>query len=64
VCTIGHTGSGPFAKPTWSPDGSTLAWSDTTGIWTSPVDPATPGCGISPRLIARGGSAPDWGPSS
>lgn len=62
-CTITHSGVGPFAKPTWSPDGSTLAWSDSQGIWTSPVNTAVDGCGLAPKLTVRGGSTPDWGPA-
>jgi WD40-like Beta Propeller Repeat len=64
VCTIPHTGTGPFAKPTWSPDGSMLAWSDGRGIWSSPVDTAVEGCGLAPRLIVPGGATPDWGPAA
>jgi hypothetical protein len=64
VCAIGHTGHGPFAHPTWSPDGSTLAWSDGSGIWATPVDTSVAGCGIAPALIVAGGSTPDWGPAT
>jgi Tol biopolymer transport system component len=53
---------GQLLKPTWSPDGSTIAWSDSNGIWESPVTPGTANCGLSSRLIVRGGSRPDWGP--
>jgi hypothetical protein len=63
ACAIPHSGSGPFAKPTWSPDGTTLAWSDRRGIWSSPVDTAVDGCGLAPRLIVSHGSTPDWGPA-
>jgi hypothetical protein len=63
ACTIPHTGTGPFAKPTWSPDGGTLAWSDGRGIWSSPVDANVEGCGLAPRLIVAGGATPDWGPA-
>ncbi|MEA2135741.1 MAG: hypothetical protein QOC68_3650 [Solirubrobacteraceae bacterium] len=63
ACAIPQAGAGPFAKPTWSPDGSTLAWSDRRGVWSSPVDTAVSGCGLSPRLIVAHGSTPDWGPA-
>jgi WD40-like Beta Propeller Repeat len=63
VCTLRAT-HGPLAKPTWSPDGSSLAWSDTAGVWTSRVDLGSPGCGLSPRLVVRRGSTPDWGPAA
>ncbi len=64
ACTISHSGSGLFAKPTWSPDGSTLAWSDGKNIWTSPVNVAVDGCGLAPRRIVTGGVTPDWGPKA
>lgn len=54
---------GAFGKVTWSPDGSTLAWSDSNGIWESAIDPAVPNCGFAPRLVIKGGSNPDWGPT-
>lgn len=63
VCAIAQSGAGPFAKPTWSPDGSTLAWSDRRGVWRSPVDTAVDGCALSPRLIVARASTPDWGPA-
>lgn len=62
-CAI-RTASGPLAKPTWSPDGRSLAWSDRAGIWSSPVDLGSPKCGLSPRLVIRGGATPDWGPAA
>jgi WD40-like Beta Propeller Repeat len=66
LCAIRATGPGPFATfadPTWSPDGTTLAWSARGGIWSSKVLPNQEGCRLSPKLIIRGGSAPDWGPA-
>jgi hypothetical protein len=47
----------------WSPDGSTITWSTSQGVWVSPA-PADNGggaCALQPRLIAPGGSDPDWG---
>lgn len=48
-----------------SPDGSMLAWQDTAGVYVSPVPTQTGGgtCTLQPRLIAPGGSRPDWGPA-
>jgi hypothetical protein len=62
ACSI-PAANGPLAKPTWSPDGAMLAWSDHAGIWSSPVDMTRTGCGLSPRLVIRSGSTPDWGPA-
>ena len=61
-CAI-RASNGPLAKPTWAPDGRSLAWSDRSGIWSSPVDLSAPKCGLSPRLAIRGGARPDWGPA-
>ena len=62
ACSVRAT-HGPLASPTWSPDGTTLAWSDASGIWVSPVDLGASGCGIQPRLVVPGGRTPDWGPA-
>jgi hypothetical protein len=64
ACTITHRASGPFAKPTWSPDGSTLAWSEGSSIYRSPVNTSVAGCGLSPTRIVKGGVTPDWGPKA
>jgi hypothetical protein len=64
ACTISHRSSGPFAKPTWSPDGSTLAWSEGSSIWSSPVNTSAADCGLSPKRIVKGGVTPDWGPKA
>lgn len=63
-CTI--TGAtGKFDNPTWSPDGKSLAWADSRGIWvgqlTNIVDGGT--CEVSRRLVIPGGTQPDWGPA-
>jgi WD40 repeat protein len=62
VCRI-PASRGPLARPSWSPDGSSLAWSDPAGVWVSPVDTAASGCGLAPRLVVTGGARPDWGPA-
>jgi hypothetical protein len=62
ACSI-PAAHGAFGKVTWSPDGTTLAWSDSNGIWVSPVQLGVTNCGLAPRLIIRGGKNPDWGPA-
>lgn len=51
--------------PTWSPDGSSLAWRETNAgrseIW---IKPQADTCGVQPRLLFAGGSEPDWGPAA
>jgi sugar lactone lactonase YvrE len=58
---------GTVAGLTWSPDGTTLAWSDSVGVWTARFAvPAQTGqvCVVTAkRLLARKATSPDWGPS-
>jgi hypothetical protein len=63
ACSIRPLRGGPFGHPTWSPDGSSLAWSDDGGIWSSRIDLSVGGCGLVPKLIVPGGLSPDWGPA-
>ena len=62
VCSI-PAQHGAIAKVTWSPDGTSLAWSDSNGVWVSSVDTSQTNCGISPHLVIRNGTSPDWGPA-
>jgi len=63
VCSIRPLGGGPLGRPTWSPDGRSLAWSDRGGIWSSSVDLDAAACGLAPKLIVPAGASPDWGPA-
>lgn len=58
---------GTVAGLSWSPDGTTLAWSDTIGVWTARFAvPAQTGqtCVVTAkRLLARGATSPDWSPA-
>jgi hypothetical protein len=56
----GPTGS--FFRPTWSPDGRSLAWQEDDGIWAGPVD-LTNCSATNASLLIPGGKAPDWGPA-
>lgn len=60
LCTIGPGRGLDFAPdPSWSPDGSRLYWHEVgRGLYSSPVTSA-PGCGLNPKLIARGAVQPD-----
>jgi WD40-like Beta Propeller Repeat len=62
LCTFRPPGSGPFSGPSWSPDGSSIAWSNDAGVWTARLNPSGGDCGATPRLVVRGGRLPDWGP--
>jgi hypothetical protein len=54
-------GTGAYFRPTWSPDGSTLAWQQGNGIYSMPVNLDT--CVGQSELVVQG-AAPDWGPAA
>jgi hypothetical protein len=50
-----------FDQPTWSPDGTQLAWAEPDGIW---IHRDAAACSTpAPTLVLAGGSEPDWGPA-
>lgn len=53
------------ARPRLSPDGSMIAWQAPEGVMVSPTPTQTGGaealCQLAPKLLAAGGSQPDWG---
>jgi hypothetical protein len=59
--------NGTMSGLTWSPDGTTLAWADSVGLWTARVTvPVQTGqaCVVSGKhLLARTATSPDWGPA-
>jgi hypothetical protein len=55
-------GEGTIFHPTWSPDGSRLAWQQGAGIYVMPVNLDT--CAGQSELVVPGGEAPDWGPAA
>jgi WD40-like Beta Propeller Repeat len=59
-CLLTGAAGGEFGAPSWSPDGSSLAWAEGNGIWTGAISHS---CGGSPRLTIPGGREPDWGPA-
>ena len=54
--------SGSFFRPTWSPDGSQIAWQDDDGISVGSIDLNNCSAGEA-SLVIPGGKAPDWGPA-
>jgi hypothetical protein len=60
LCTFRPPGSGPFSGPSWSPDGTSIAWSNRSGVWTAQLSPSGGDCGATPHMVVRGGKQPDW----
>ena len=63
-CDLRAAPNSRIESPTWSPDGSRLAWSERDGIWSSSIAEGTGDCAASPKRLIPGGSQPDWGPAS
>jgi WD40-like Beta Propeller Repeat len=59
-CRMTGAVGGEFGKPSWSPDGTSLAWQEGNGIWTMPIGRD---CSGSARLVIPDGAGPDWGPA-
>ena len=58
---------GPFTSPTWSPDGSMLAWAESDGVHVAGPVPdlraPVPDCGVIRERRLAAGSDPFWGPA-
>ncbi|MFA4929525.1 MAG: hypothetical protein WC558_13485 [Patulibacter sp.] len=59
---------GRVNSPSWSPDGTKLAFADATGINVLPLPSFADGCGTptaehTKRLLIPGATNPDWGPA-
>lgn len=59
-CFISNAVGGQFGRPSWSPDGGSLAWQEGNGIWTMAIGRD---CSGSQRLVIPDGRDPDWGPA-
>jgi hypothetical protein len=60
--------SGTFGIPTWSPDGTGLAYADGAGIRVAAVPNFDAACTLEgatpdPPVVIPGGKEPDWGPA-
>ncbi|CAB4949525.1 unannotated protein [freshwater metagenome] len=61
-------GVGRINSPSWSPDGTTLAFADDTGVNVLPLPSFASDCGTptaehTKRLLIPGATNPDWGPA-
>jgi hypothetical protein len=63
VCALAGADGGQFSYPSFSPDGSELAWQDGGGIHLSPVSNLSDCSTITDQLIIPGGSEPYFGPA-
>jgi hypothetical protein len=59
-CRMTDAVGGEFGRPSWSPDGTSLAWSEGNGIWAMAIGRD---CSGTQKLVIPGGREPDWGPS-
>lgn len=59
-CLISGAVGGEFGRPSWAPDGRSLAWAEGDGIWAGRVGRD---CSGRPKLRIPGGREPDWGPA-
>jgi len=57
ACYLDGSAEDRITDPTWSPDGSTLAFGAADGVWTYEH---VVGCAGALRLLVPGGSEPDW----
>jgi hypothetical protein len=63
-CDLRSVPNSRIESPSWSPDGERLAWSESSGIWVSPIAGGTGDCAAAPKRLIAGGSQPDWGPAN
>lgn len=59
-CRISDAVGGEFGRPTWSPDGTSLAWQEGNGIWAMAIGRD---CSGTQRLVIPDAREPDWGPA-
>ena len=55
--------NGDVSDPTWSPDGSALAWEEADGIHVATLADPAACASVALPLVIPGGQDPDWGPA-
>jgi hypothetical protein len=63
-CDLRSAANSRIESPSWSPDGTLLAWGERGGIWVSPIAGGAGDCAAAPKRLIAGGSQPDWGPAN
>jgi hypothetical protein len=56
--------NGDVSDPTWSPDGTQLAWEEADGVHVAAVGDLASCAGAARPLVVPGGQDPDWGPAA
>lgn len=62
TCTLSRPDA-RYQRPTWSPDGKELAWSEADGLHIASIPSITDCASIQEALAAPGAESPDFGPA-
>jgi hypothetical protein len=63
ACAFQGDGGQEMGAPTFSPDGTRIAWAESSGIWIGTIGRPDSCDGWDAKLVVPGGLEPDWGPA-
>ena len=63
ACAFEGDGGHEMGAPTFSPDGTRVAWAESSGIWVGTIGRPDSCDGWDAKLVVPGGLEPDWGPA-
>jgi hypothetical protein len=63
ACAFEGDNGDEIGAPTFSPDGTRVAWAEPTGIWVGTIGRSDSCDGWDAKLVVPGGLEPDWGPA-